>query len=172
MNFILSEHIIILILECLLIFFILYTFIKRFIGSSKDKETLFMSEKYIGIDTPIALHGYPDRVIKTPDGYLRVDDFKTRSQLRVYDSDIWQLSCYKYILRRTQKLPVMEESHVIVKNNKETKSFVIKLKSDEQVEKLYKTYVDVLNGNKSPSYCSNKKYCQKCPYYKDKCFPD
>lgn len=170
MNF--SEHNIILLLEFLIVIFILYTFIKRFISSPKNKETLYMSEKYIGIDQPIALHGYPDRVIKTAEGYLRVDDFKTRSQLRVYDSDIWQLSCYKYILRRTQKLPILEESHVIVKNKKETKSFVVKLKSDEQVEKLYKTYVDVLNGDKKASYCGNRKYCEKCPYYKDKCFPD
>lgn len=166
------EYNIVFIIGLLILFYIFYTFLKRFSGSSKNKETLFMSEKYIGIDSPIALHGYPDRVIKTPEGYLRVDDFKTRSQLKVYDADIWQLSCYKYILRKTQNLPIMEESHVIVKNKKETKSFIIKLKSDEEVEKLYFNYINILNGNKKPTYCSNKRFCSKCPYYKDKCFPD
>jgi CRISPR/Cas system-associated exonuclease Cas4 (RecB family) len=166
-----DNHNIFLILECLVVLFILYSFIKRFVGGHKDNETLYMSEKYIGIDTPIAIHGYPDRVIKV-NGALRVDDFKTRGQFKVYDSDIWQISCYKYILRRTQKLPVLEESKVVIKNGKQTKEFVIRLKSDEEIEKLYAKYTAILNNEKKPTLCNNKRFCAKCPYYQDKCFPN
>lgn len=161
---------IVLIIEFLIVLFIIYSCFKRFFGSKK--ETLYLSEKYIGIDSPIAIHGYPDRVIKTKDGYLRVDDFKTRNQSRVYDSDIWQLSCYKYILRRTQKLPVMEESKVLVKSKGQVKEVVVRLKSDEEVEKLYNSYQEIVEGSRKATLCNNKKFCARCPYNQKQCFPN
>lgn len=131
---------------------------------------IYAQETYIGIDSPIALHGRPDRVMWAG-RYLRVEELKTRQRVAVYDSDVWQLSMYKYILRRVQPHPVLEEARVWVKVGERLVPKDVTLKSDAQVEALYARYQALRSGQVAPTLCTNRRYCQRCSHHQVRCFP-
>lgn len=136
----------------------------------KPKQ-IYLFEKYIGIDSPIAIQGKPDKVIWV-NGKLKIIEFKTRERNVVYESDIWQLSIYRYILTHTQNKEVMSEADVLINKNGKTITKTVKLKTNEEVEGLYYRYINVHQGNVLPNMTKNKAFCKHCPHYKISCFPN
>lgn len=150
-------------------------FKKDTVNDSQPK--IYLAEKYIGIDEPIALHGYPDRVVWEKNEYeeenLVIEDLKTRNYSKVFETDIIQLSVYKYILKRIQKDGIVSEKakiHIKTPNGIRTK--YIELYSDEKVEEIYKRYQLLNKGDIIPKQINNINFCSKCPHYQKHCFPE
>lgn len=77
-----------------------------------QKSELVMNEEEISIQYPIEETRRVDQVFKTPEDVHIILDTKTRKSHKVYDTDIFQISRYAYILRRGHKLVVANEGFI------------------------------------------------------------
>jgi len=130
------------------------------------RSGVYAKEKYVGIDFPIPVHGKIDQIVWS--GFrLQVQDLKTRKINKVYDSDVWQLSFYRYILSRVQKRPVVYSGVVLVKVGKNVFSHVVKLKNDKEVESFFFQFKNIFLGDsakKAPIYI-----CRGCGHFQKNC---
>lgn len=163
MNFNWKESVLTYILGSLIIFWFLYKLVKP--------KKIYSAEQYIGIDSPIAIQGKPDLVV-WHEGKLRIKELKSRKTNMVYESDIWQLSIYRYILTHIQTKEVMNEADVLINKNGQLIEKTVKLRTNEEVEQLYYRYLNVHRGDVLPLLTKNKGFCKRCPHYNVSCFPD
>ena len=147
--------------------------------NTEQEPKIYLTEKYIGIDNPIAIHGYPDRVIwkkESPNDKqekLIIEDLKNRNYFKVFETDIIQLSVLKYILKRVQKDgEVSEKARIHIKTPNGTKIKYIDLYSDEKVEEIYNRYQLLNKGDVIPKQINNINFCIKCPHYQKYCYPE
>lgn len=103
--------------------------------------SLFMNEQTIRMERPVRLVGRVDQVYRTQDDLLVPVDTKTRTQHRVYDSDIVQVSAYAMILRSDPTLRVANHGYVRTvvfdeQNKKTIRYHRVRLLSSAQVSKL------------------------------------
>lgn len=156
---------ILLLLVLIFIVFVIYKILKP--------KTIYLNEQYIGIDEPIPLHGRPDKVSFLGNKLL-IEELKTRNRSVVYESDIWQMSIYRYILCYSQKREVMDYGIVWIKlpNKKDFVRKEVKLKSLKDVEGLYYRYLKLKNKDIIPVCTKNRNFCKHCSHYNTKCFPD
>lgn len=146
---------------------------KKTTVTKKEKEPeIYLTETYIGIDVPIPLQCYPDRVV-WENGKLLIEDLKNRKYKTVFETDIIQLSVCKYILKRVQKDgEVLEKAKLYIQTPNGMEEKYIDLYSDEKVEELYKRYVSLMNKDIVPREIKNINFCKKCPHYQKYCFPE
>lgn len=121
-------------------------------------STLFMSEIDLRISEPRPLHGRVDQVFLTEAKELLLIDTKTRSEFRVYDSDVIQLSAYRLMLDRLYgskyKIPCRAYVRVVVCNNgKEYVQYIpTTLLTEPKVVTLFDRYT-LLKLGKVPGRC-------------------
>ena len=105
-----------------------------------------MNETSIKTLTPVPLHGRVDQVFQLKDRRLLLVDTKAREKIRVYPSDIVQLSVYATILKNNGyelcpfayiRLP--RESNKVV-------YLPVKLYSEKRVIALYYKYLAIKDG--------------------------
>jgi hypothetical protein len=114
--------------------------------------SLFMNESDISTCTPMALHGRVDQVFKTKSNVLIPVDTKTRDSVRVYKSDIIQLSVYQLILKKIYgtKFKISNEGYiriVVEEGKKEIISYIpVKLISEKKIQNLYHRYKAIKDG--------------------------
>lgn len=115
-------------------------FAQEAIPAELRASALFLNEADIAIESPLALHGRVDQVFKTKSQSLLLVDTKTRKRFRVYESDIIQLSIYRYILLHQYKIAVEDYAYVRVqidgRNGAIVKYIKVNLLSESEVEKL------------------------------------
>lgn len=147
--------------------------------NSKQEPKIYLAEKYIGIDEPIAIHGYIDRAVwekEHPEDKkekIVIEELKNRTYAKVFEPDIIQLSVYKYILKRIQKDgEVSERAKVYVQTPEGKQAKYVDLYSDEKIEELYKRYKNLDKGDVVPKEINNINYCKKCPHFQKHCYPD
>lgn len=61
-------------------------------------STLLFNEKPLSVQTPVPLHGQVDQVFQHESGKVIPVDTKSRAKVRVYKSDVIQLSVYAVVL--------------------------------------------------------------------------
>ena len=133
----------------------------------RPPSDVYARELYIGIDRPISVHGKVDKISRVGKS-LRVEEYKTRKSPVVYEGDVWQLSFYKFILKRTQSKPVLEEGVVTMRCGDREYEKRVKLKTDEQVVRFFNRYQEVVCGVGAKKAAS-EKYCARCSHFKVRC---
>ncbi len=124
------------------------------------RSKLVMMEQDIDCASPIALKGRPDTVFETGRGELVILDTKTRKSHVYADSDILQMSVYRYILERGYGKKVSRYGYVrsVVGQYKPTVQYhKVHLLSWGAVEHLYREYKAIQEGRFQPD-C----HCGKC----------
>lgn len=118
-------------------------------------------EKTLEIEEPIALIGRPDVVWQNGLQHLVVGDYKTRPNQQVYDSDIIQLSAYRFLLCRTQKRKVEKYGFIHFTGGRRMR---VELMGERDIIRLYKRYLAICEGKKKLETCTNENYCAYCAY--------
>lgn len=77
-----------------------------------QKSELVMNEEKIAIQYPIEEIRRVGQVFKTPEGEHIILETKTRKRHKVYDTDIFQLSRYAYILRHGHGLLISDKGFI------------------------------------------------------------
>ena len=121
-------------------------------------------EKTLEIEEPVALIGRPDVVWQNGLQHLVVGDYKTRKNPQVYESDIIQLSAYRFLLCRTQKRKVEKYGFIHFADGRRTR---VELMSDREIIGLYQRYLAICSGRKKARSCENENYCAYCAYRED-----
>lgn len=134
---------------------------------SLRKEKIHSREEYYGIDHPIALQGRIDQVSWVK-GHLRVEELKTRLHNTVYQSDVWQLSLYKFLLRHAQNKKVSEEGVVYIKTSQSVFTHHVTLKTDKEVINYFHRYLKIKFKKTIGNKINNKNFCNRCSH-KSRC---
>lgn len=123
-------------------------------SSFLDGAQCVLNEQEIRTTTPVPLHGKPDQVFKLRDGRYLLLDTKTRSQAKVFFSDIVQLSVYAVILKNNG-FPVCPFAVVRIASKK-PRYLQVDLKPEHVVVKLYHKYHAIKSGSLTPSCTCGK----------------
>lgn len=112
-------------------------------------STLFMNELPVSTDTPVPFHGKVDQVFRTSTGMLILVDTKSRDSVKSYNSDVIQLSVYRFILARTYGSSVAMHAYVRILRGqfKPEVSYVrVQLLGDDAMVHLWREYNDIREG--------------------------
>ncbi|MDU2065403.1 MAG: PD-(D/E)XK nuclease family protein [Sporomusaceae bacterium] len=127
---------------------------------SAAKLVLYRTEWYMEIVDPVPLCGAPDVVWRSRNKLI-VGDYKSRSSCKVYPSDKIQLSVYRLLLKKNQKMPVADYGFIHFANGrKET----IKLYSEKEILQLVKRYSAIRAGKIKPEKKCDAFYCRYCSH--------
>ncbi len=113
-----------------------------------------LNEQEIRTITPVPLHGKPDQVFKLRDGRYLLLDTKTRSEAKVFLSDIVQLSAYAVILKNNG-FPVCPFAVARIASKK-PQYLQVDLLPEHVVVKLYHKYHAIKFGSLKPSCTCGK----------------
>jgi CRISPR/Cas system-associated exonuclease Cas4 (RecB family) len=129
---------------------------------------LVYSEKYLRIRRPQALCGVVDQVYKLANSTLCPIDTKTRNYLRVFESDIIQLSVYAYILRHRRRWfmrpRVTPFGFIRIQLPNKVHYAKVTLYDDENVTRLVSRYKTLQAGKRAPQHSQNPAFCRQCAY--------
>ena len=128
--------------------------------------TLFSNEEMISCTDPVHLVGIPDLVYETHDGYLYVVDIKTRRDLRVYYSDVIQISVYALILATIHgRDKVLRTGYILLKKNRDDVGKYVRLEllTEEEVCKLYDRFIGIENSSITAKLTTEESRCKVCP---------
>lgn len=128
----------------------------------QDRLTVYRLEPYLKIREPIPLCGAPDVVWRRKgSSTLIVGDYKSRANHRIYESDIIQLSVYRFLLLHTQEKAVADYGYIHFNDGSRRR---VKLLREKQISKLYERYRKVLAGNIEPAKVCRNEYCRHCSH--------
>jgi len=108
----------------------------------------FMNEVNIKTLLPVPLHGRVDQVFILKDGRLIILDTKVRDRIKVYPSDIVQLSVYAVILKYNGYNVCPTALLRFPQNDGRTIYQTIHLYKEEKVISLYHRYISIMTDKK------------------------
>lgn len=125
---------------------------------------LWCSEKSFRCQKPVPLAFKPDRVYKSADGVLIVEETKTHH--RVYRNDILQLSVAATGLRAITGLPVADYGYVrlVTDSGNHTEFKKVPLLPDREIEAIYHRRQKILSGDIVPIKSCRTALCRGCAY--------
>lgn len=125
---------------------------------------LWCSEKSFRCQKPVMLAFKPDRVYKSANDVLIVEETKTHH--RVYPNDILQLSAAATGLRSISGLPVADYGYVrlVTDSGTRTEFKKVKLLPDGEVVQIYRRREKILNGEIVPVKYCRTALCRGCAY--------
>lgn len=143
---------------CLLLCGAVYLWYRR----RQDRLTVYRLEPYLKIREPIPLCGAPDVVwLRKGSSTLIVGDYKSRVNRRIYESDIIQLSVYRFLLLHTQEKAVADYGYIHFSDGSRRR---VKLLREKQLGKLYERYRKILAGAVEPEKVFPREYCRHCSH--------
>ncbi|MCG7883722.1 MAG: hypothetical protein AB2669_07230 [Candidatus Thiodiazotropha endolucinida] len=108
-----------------------------------------LNETNIHTSKPVALHGRVDQVFKLRDGTHLILDTKVRERIKVYPSDVVQLSVYGLILKyQGYKVCAIALLRFPTGNGKAIYQ-PVRLYPESKVISLYHRYISILSGSKT-----------------------
>ncbi|OZA27581.1 MAG: hypothetical protein B7X93_08895 [Hydrogenophilales bacterium 17-61-9] len=126
------------------------------------RASLVYNETRMSTSSPFPVVGRFDRVYRLGDGLHVPLEYKTRDVLRVYKSDLAQLSLQAWLLRRNGH-KTASHGYVAIRERRpgRTKAFRVDLDSDADCESLIQRHVDLLEGRKTPTRVRDGR-CRAC----------
>lgn len=144
----------------MLIIFAVITY--YFFYRKRRSLSIYSTEQHMEITDPIAICGKPDVVwMEKGTGMLIVGDYKSRDNRQVFDSDIIQLSVYRLLLQYSQRNPVADYGFIHFRNGRKKR---VKLLSENDIIRLYKRYIDIIEGKTRPKIVRRPGYCRYCSH--------
>jgi putative RecB family exonuclease len=134
-----------------------------------DRPTpLFVEQELIAPMQGFSIRGIIDRVDLTPDGRLRIIDYKTGKRLSQADADKSnQLVIYQTLAESTYSLPVegMALYHVLT-----GREYPVPRRSDDEVYALITEMSRVVDDIRADRFEPNKgEWCRRCEHMKNGC---
>lgn len=125
---------------------------------------LWCSERSFRCHKPVSLAFKPDRVYKSTNGVLIVEETKTHH--RVYPNDIAQLSAAATGLRSISGLSVADYGYVrlVTDSGRRTEFKKVKLLPDREVVEIHHRRQKILGGEIVPVKSCWKALCKGCAY--------
>lgn len=125
---------------------------------------MWCSEKLFRCQKPAKFVFKPDRVYKSAEGVLIVEETKTHD--RVYASDVLQLSVAATGLRSIAGLPVADYGYVrlVTDRGRRTEFKKVRLFTDREVVAIHNRRQAILNGEITPSKSCQTGLCGGCAY--------
>lgn len=142
-----------------------------YIAWDRRRPKVFSREKTYSIRKPFALIGAPDLVLQKKGGLLEIQDLKTRTSARVFESDKIQLSLYRLLVERATGRKVSDEGFIRIRGAGGERMMAVRLMGTEELERLHQRYWDVLEGNCPARHAPAKKLCESCGFHQKQCFP-
>lgn len=125
---------------------------------------LWCSEKLFRCQKPAMLVFKPDRVYKSANGMLIVEETKTHD--RVYPSDVLQLSVAATGLRSISNLKVADYGYVrlVTDGGRLTEFKKVRLLQDREIVAIHNRRQRILNGEIMPVKTCQAGLCKGCAY--------
>lgn len=144
------------------IFMVWRGFTQAWLPDELKNSKIAMIERDLKTDFPYRVVGRPDQVYRLPDGQLVPVENKNRDVVRVYDTDVAQLSLQAWLMRRNG-LPTAPFGFVAVNNRKTRRRQAIRvsLKQDEECEALIASHIELIEGRTKPKKSRGGK-CKSC----------
>ena len=112
----------------------------------------------------IPLRGRTDEIFQNRDGSIIVTETKTRNKLRVYSSDILQLSGYKVLIEHHTSRQVSSTGYVRVLSPEGNEYIAVDLLPRDEVQAARQLHEDLTSGLYVGEKCKNPVVCKTCAY--------
>lgn len=125
---------------------------------------IWAKEKPFSTKAPIRLNGRIDEAFELPDGQIVVSDTKSRKALRVYDSDVLQVSSYRVAIQSSTGKVVADHGYVRLLTPDGNAYKRISLLDSDEVAAAYQMFNDLRSGKYTGSKCGRAAVCRTCAY--------
>lgn len=124
--------------------------------------TLAFVERTFRTDEHSRIVAWVDRAYRSKDGQITLVELKTRSEVRVYASDIIELSAQRLALSTEPGEPVAPVAFVVVESQGLRTALPAGLMSAAEVKALMQRREDLLTGHLTPLPPSHPGLCRAC----------
>jgi len=121
-------------------------------------------EEDLAIDLPYPVVGRPDQVYQLSDGLHVPVELKNRDHVRIYKTDIAEISLRAWLLRMNGKQTASFGFMAInSRGNRKRKTIKVELRNDVFCERLIERYIALIEGTDYPHRSEGAK-CKTCSH--------
>jgi len=134
-------------------------------------DTLAYAERVFRTAEPPLVVARVDRAYRGKYGLVTLVELKSRGEVRIYASDIIELSAQRLALSSETGAPVSTAAFVAVESHGRREALPVSLMTAGEVQALARRREDLLAGRLVPRHASHPGLCAGC-HWRTRCWPE